>query len=507
MSYGTANPSMTKRLFICQMPVVLAGCWFMAASSALMAAQVVRGPYLQLKTATGIVVRWRTDAPTDSRVQLGTNLNNLDRVVEMSGTRTNHQVNVTGLSPYTAYVYSVGSSAGVLASGGDYRFVTAPIGSKPLRIWAIGDSGTADGGPASVRDAYTNYTGARYTDVWLMLGDNAYNASTEAQFDRAVFGMFPEMFRQTVLWPELGNDDFFFGYFDAFTLPQNGEAGGVASGNENYFSFDQGNIHFVGLDSTGDVSTNGAMYRWLERDLNANSNQWLIAYWHHPPYSDGSHKSDISPTQIALRQNFVPLLEAHGADLVLSGHSHSYERSYLLHGHYGFSTNLQPGMILNNGSGREDQGGPYIKPNGGPLANKGTVYIVAGNAGRPIAPPDGLHHPAMFISLLEYGSVVIDVEGNRLDALELRNDGVRRDYFTMIKEVPPALAITPSGTDVVLSWPAFHTNCSLQGKTDLSLFTAWQTVTNLATNSFGQRTVRIPRSDPKRFFRLECVSP
>jgi hypothetical protein len=420
--------------------------------------------------------------------------------------RTNHEVNLTGLAAYTAYFYSVGSSTGVLASGPDHRFVTAPIGSKPVRIWAIGDSGTGDSGPASVRNAYTNYSGSRYTDVWLMLGDNAYSASTDAQFNTAVFGMFPEMFRQTALWPQRGNDDFYFGYDDAFTLPQNGEAGGIPSGTESYFSFNYGNIHFVGLDSTGDVSTNGAMYHWLEQDLAANSNQWLIAYWHHPPYSDGSHKSDIAPTQIALRQNFVPLLEAHGADLVLCGHSHSYERSYLLHGHYGFSTNLQPVMVLNNGSGRENQGGAYLKRSDGPLANKGTVYVVAGNAGRPIAPPESLHYPAMFISFMEYGSVVIDVDGNRLDAVELRNDGVVRDYFTIIKEIPPRLSIAYAGLNVVLSWPVSRTNYALRSATNLSPPVTWQPITNGATNSVDQRSVWVPASDPARFFRLERTS-
>jgi calcineurin-like phosphoesterase family protein/purple acid phosphatase-like protein len=485
----------------------LAATAVIASVQAVTGAQVVRGPYLQIKTPTSVIVRWRTDAPTDSRVQFGRVATNLNQAIQMSGARTNHEVNVTGLLPYTAYFYSVGSSTGVLASGGDYRFVTAPMDSKPIRIWAIGDSGTGDGGPASVRDAYTNYTGSRYTDVWLMLGDNAYNASTDAQFDRAVFGMFPELFRQTALWPERGNDDSFLGYDDAFTLPRNGEAGGVPSGNEYYFSFNYGNIHFVGLDSTGDVSTNGAMYHWMEQDLKANSNQWLIAYWHHPPYSDGSHKSDLDPTQIALRQNFVPLLEAHGVDLVLCGHSHSYERSYWLHGHYGFSTNLQPSMILNNGSGRENQGGAYIKRRDGPLANKGTVYVVAGNAGRPIAPPDSLPHPAMFFSLLDYGSVVIDVYGNRLDARELGSDGVVRDYFTIIKEAPPALAIDKDGTNILLSWPAHQTNFTLHSATNLTPPISWQALTNTATNSIGQRTIHVPGADPKRFFRLEGTLP
>jgi len=478
------------------------GCLFMAGIQSGSAAQIVRGPYLQIKTPTNIVVRWRTDAPTDSRVQFGMSQTNLDRAVEMSGSRTNHDLTVGGLFPSTAYFYSVGSSTGVLASGLDCRFVTAPIGSKPIRIWAIGDSGVPGSGVESVRNAYTNYAGSRYTDVWLMLGDNAYSASTDAQFDQAVFGMFAEMFRQTVLWPERGNDDFFFGYYDAFTLPQNGEAGGAPSGNEYYFSFNQGDVHFVGLDSTGDVSTNGLMYRWLERDLNANSNQWLIAYWHHPPYSHGSHNSDLDPTQIALRQNFGPLLEAHSADLVLCGHSHSYERSYLLHGHYGFSTNLQPGMILNHGSGRESQGGAYIKRSSGPLANKGTVYVVAGNASRPLG-TGSLDHPAMFISLLEYGSVVIDVDANRLDALELREDGVIRDSFTILKEVPPRLAIVRPGADVLLSWPASQTNYALRSTTNLAPPVSWQAVTNAATNSLGQQTVRVPGLDPNRFFRLE----
>ena len=498
------DASAMKRVLNHVAQIVLLGSLLMSGVQTLTAAQVVRGPYLQIKTPTNVIVRWRTDIPTVSRVQFGITQTNLDRAVEMSGSRTNHELIVGGLSPYTAYFYSVGSSTGMLASGLDYRFVTAPIDRKPMRIWAIGDSGTPGSGVASVRDAYTNYTGSRYTDVWLMLGDNAYSASTDAQFDEAVFGMFPEMFRQTALWPQRGNDDFYFGYYDAFTLPQNGEAGGVASSNEYYFSFNQGNIHFVGLDSTGDVSTNSLMYQWLGQDLAANSNQWLIAYWHHPPYSRGSHNSDVDPTQIALRQNFVPLLEAHGADLVLCGHSHSYERSYLLHGHYGFSTNLQPSMILNNGSGRENQGGAYIKRSDGPLANKGTVYVVAGNASRPVG-TGSLDHPAMFISLLEYGSVVIDVDGDRLDAVGLRNDGVVRDYFTIIKEAPPTLAIVRSGTNVVVSWAAYQTNYVLRSATNLGPPISWQAATNTATNSVGQRTVRVPTLDPNRFFRLERI--
>src|SRR5207237_5942476 len=126
---------------------------------------------------------------------------------QLGGTRTNHELNVTELQPATAYFYSVGSTTETLASGPGFRFLTAPISSRPIRIWAIGDSGTADSGPASVRDAYTNFAGTGYTDVWLMLGDNAYSAYTDAAIQAAIFGMFPETFRQTASWPVIGNDD------------------------------------------------------------------------------------------------------------------------------------------------------------------------------------------------------------------------------------------------------------------------------------------------------------
>ena len=473
----------------------------LGAISSTRAAQPQRGPYLQLKTTTNVVVRWRTDVPTDSRVQFGTNVAALTQSAQLSGTRTNHELNLIGLRPETAYFYSVGSTAEVLASGPEFRFVTAPAFSAPIRIWAIGDSGTADSGPASVRDAYKNYTGARYTDVWLMLGDNAYSAYTDVAIQAAIFGMFPEMFRQTALWPVIGNDD----VYDSpalFTLPRNAEAGGVPSGNDLYYSFNYGNIHFVALLSPGDLSTNGMMYRWLVRDLAANTSQWLIAYWHHPPYSHGSHNSDLDPTQITLRTNFVPLLEAHGVDLVLSGHSHSYERSYFLYRHYGFSTNLQPSMILNNGSGREDQGGAYIKRSSGPLGNKGTVYVVAGNAGHPLS-TGPLDHPAMYTSLLELGSVVIDVNDNRLDARELASDGAIRDYFTIIKEVRPALQIARSGSETLVSWPASQTNYFLRSTTNLSSLMPWQSLTNSFTEAQGQLILRVNLSGPQRFFRLE----
>lgn len=491
--------NMVSFINICQ--VVVIGFALLGGPSA-MALQLRRGPYLQRSAPTETTIRWRTDAPSDSRVHYGTNVDSLVLAVTNIGSFTNHEVRLTNLLAETIYYYSVGSSATNLASGGGYFFVTAPLAARPTRIWAIGDAGSGDSSAAAMRDAYTNYAAARRTDVWLTLGDNAYFGGADAQYQVAVFDIFRDLLRQMVIWPSIGNDESQFDFEQVFTLPQNAEAGGIASSNESYYSFNYGNIHFVALNSPfADVSTNGPMYRWLQRDLTANSNQWLIAYWHHPPYSRGSHNSDTDPTQTAMRTNFVRLLEQHGVDLVLCGHSHDYERSFLLHGHYGFSTDLQPAMILNHGNGREGQDGPYRKRPYGTNANQGAVYVVAGASSRPLG-IGTLDHPAMYLSLVGLGSLVLDVDGNRLDARYLGADGVIQDYFTMIKEPLPALRITLSESKVLLRWPAAASNFVAEVTGDLNSTIVWQSITNAPMLLQDEQMVRLERLGTNQFYRL-----
>ncbi len=423
----------------------------MMATSDALELRLARGPYLQIGAPDSVVVRWRTDGPSDSVVHYGTEQTNLHLVATSLLLTNEHIVSLDGLEPNTKYFYSVGSTLTNLAGGEDYYFITAPASPKPTRIWAIGDCGTASAGhPGSqmVRDAYYGFAGTNETDVWLMLGDNVYYSGTDGEYQVAVFETFHELLRRTVVWSTIGNHETYgprpngrFAYLDIFSLPMNGEAGGVPSGTEHYYSFDYSNIHFVCLDSEeSDRGTNGPMLTWLEEDLAANTNEWLIVFWHSPPYSKGSHDSDnvfdSAGRLFDMRTNVVPIVEAHGADLVLCGHSHSYERSYLLNGHYGTSTTLASSMIRDAGSGRESDTGPYLKPGSGPAAHEGTIYIVAGSSGWATFLTG--QHPAMFTTLLQLGSLVIDINGSRLDAKFLRETGAVDDYFTIIKGSAPA---------------------------------------------------------------------
>ena len=416
---------------------------------------VTRGPYLQSMTPTSVVVRWRTNASSDSRIAYGGSPGNLTSVVHLPTLTTEHVVSLTGLTPNTTYYYAVGSTGETLAGGdANHRFVTAPTAgtAKPTRVWVIGDSGTADANAAAVRDAYLAYTGSRGTDVWLMLGDNAYEDGTDSEYQAAVFEMYRTLLRQTPLWPTLGNHDGHTAdsasqsgpYYDLFTLPTQGEAGGVSSGTEAYYSFDHGNIHFISLESfETDRSPSGPMLTWLQADLAATRQPWIIAFWHHPPYSKGSHDSDVDLELREMRQNVLPILEAAGVDLVLSGHSHSYERSFLIDGHYGSSGTFTATMKKNGGSGRLEHTGGYAKLTPVKGAREGAVYAVAGSSGQ--ASGGALNHPAMFISLNSLGSLVLDIDGDRLDAAFIDATGARRDYFTLVKGVAGTPPMGPSG--------------------------------------------------------------
>jgi len=405
-------------------------------------AAVVRGPYLQLGTATSIVVRWRTEIPTESRVLYGSSPGDLTSEARDASTTTEHIVRVAGLQPATTYFYSVGTDKAPLAGGdADTSFVTAPAegSASPVRVWILGDSGTAKTAARAVRDGYGKFAGTARADVWLMLGDNAYPDGTDSQYQAAVFRMYPKLLARSVLWPAAGNHDQHSKSADGagiqgeiFTLPAQGEAGGVASGTAAYYAFDHANVHFISLDSgKEDRTPSGPMLAWLRKDLAETKQEWLIAYWHHAPYSKGSEDSDVDKKMIEMRTNALPILEEAGVDLVLGGHSHVYERSFLLDGHYGPSGTFGKSFIKDRGNGRVDGDGAYRKPSRSREPHEGAVYVTAGSSGHTGGGP--LNHPAMFVSLKALGSVVLDIKGDELDQSFLDSTGRVRDHFTILK--------------------------------------------------------------------------
>lgn len=405
--------------------------------------QLIRGPYIQSMSSNACIVAWRTDTPCFSKVEIK-DQRGATRSFSNNRLSVDHAVVVSGLAPGDSFRYRFGATAVWLGDGPEYVLHTAPPEDeiRPVRIWALGDFGNGSQQQVLVKNSYLQYLNGARNDMWIWLGDNAYNYGTDVEYSNYVFNVYGDLFKSWNFYPAPGNHDYGmvgyqsaaslttnFPYFDIFRLPTHAQAGGWPSRTEKYYSYDWSNIHFIALDSYGAYNYPGSpMYNWLEEDLRRNSKRWIIAYWHHPPYSKGSHDSDEEIEMVDMRRNIVPLLEKYGTDLVLTGHSHTYERSYYLHGHYGQESDFNTSMLVQTGDGHTT---PYQKDS----LNNGTVYIVCGVGGKnsPMFFP-GYPHNAMAVSYTSVnGSSVIEINGDTLNYRFLRSDGIIADSFTMVK--------------------------------------------------------------------------
>jgi len=435
----------------------------------LNAQTVIRGPYMQSPTENSIVIKWRTSIATNSKVQYGISLSDLNQVATSSNSTIEHTISLTNLNPSTTYYYAVGNSTSIFTSPSDsFRFKTNPIPgvAVPTRVWAIGDFGKGNAEQVAVKNSYLNFSDTIPTDVWIWLGDNIYNDGKDEEYQQKLFQLdgFSDVFNSIPFWPSPGNHDYnevwqesaFLGipysnidfedhrgpYFDMVHVPTQAEAGGFPSQYELFYSFDYGDVHFLSLNSevydfTQTFSGINQMKQWIEQDLIQNNKTFTIAYFHQPPYSKGSHDSD-DPQELvmkAMRERVIPLLESYDIDLVICGHSHVFERSKMIHGHYGNSFSFDPTTMLKDSTnGNYSQGNAYRK-DGLKTTPDGTIYVVCGNSGSKEAAPS-LNYPIMeFVDggNQACGSFVMDIYKNRLDAKYLHMDGTVRDEFTILK--------------------------------------------------------------------------
>jgi hypothetical protein len=253
------------------------------------------------------------------------------------------------------------------------------------------------------------------------------------------------MLKKTVAWSTLRNHDGHSAtsstqsgpYYDIFSFPKAGEAGGTSSGTEAYYSFDYANIHFMVLESH-QLYDDSTQMDWCLSDIQETNQDWIVAFFHHPAYSKGSHDSDNEHQLVSMRNNFLPMLEENGIDLVLSGHSHSYERSYFINGHYGvdstFDSDIHTVGINGHLSGKDDTAaGAYTKTS---TDTEGAVYITTGSASHTSG--GSLDHSAMYVSFNQLGSNILEVDndggtGQILTVKFLQDNGEISDYFTIYK--------------------------------------------------------------------------
>ncbi len=423
---------------------------------------LTRGPYLQSQTNTSIKIMWRTSDSTIGIVKYGNTPTSLSNTIIDTVRTKNHTIKISGLIANTKYYYSVGQDATVLAGGDEQHHFFTAINSNDttgFKFWVTGDFGAGNSDQIRVRRWFENYLQSNTVKNWIWLGDNTYSNGTDAEYTRNVFSKdygYDSIFRFLPFYPIPGNHD--YGsvnalddpkyhrgpYYDMVDVFKNGEMGGLPSTTEAYYSYDYGNTHFLALNSELwqylYFWDNGNPYRtWIENDIKNSNKKFKVAYWHQPPYSKGSHDSDdgFELNMRAMREKVIPVLERYGIDLVLSGHSHVYERSYLINKHYNVSFTFKKNtMMIDSTSGNPDSNRTYLKYTYGANKDKGTVYAVVGNSGKS-EPENGKMYPAMYTKYdgsNAVGSMILEVKGNVMTGTYYKANGDVADKFRIIKQ-------------------------------------------------------------------------
>lgn len=151
------------------------------------------------------------------------------------------------------------------------------------------------------------------------LGDNAYRFGRYVEFERNYAPTWGTFRNRT--YPSPGNHDYYAHHGSAYFEYFGAQAGPPGLG---YYSYDVKEWHVISLNSThvDDLAQLG----WLENDLRQTSKPCIAAYWHNPLFSSGSEHGDQSGDAGRRSDRFWLVLMRYGADVVLNGHDHNYER-------------------------------------------------------------------------------------------------------------------------------------------------------------------------------------
>ena len=355
---------------------------------------------------TTMAITWMTTDKSPSIVEYGLTPDYNDRVEGKSYRLTAgrgriiYEVELTGLEPATTYHYRCGD--GEIWSE-DHTFRTGVLPRQNFTFAVYGDSRTNDTARRMVKDAVKKMNPA----FSLQSGDLIEDGPSQKQWD-LWFETMEDLISDSPCMPCIGNHDIWLPgaglattYCEHFALP----------GNEMWYSFDYGPVHFIILNCERRVGiTKGTgQYEWLEKALKEAENKpnilWKMVMYHRPSYSSGPHGNDT-----LTRKHWCPLFDKYGVDFVWNGHDHIYERTYPIYRK----------KVVNRSNNS------YYTPNG-------TIYIVSGGAGAPLYESKGgdwvVHHEDV------YHFCEVEVLSNKTIHITARyTNGESFDEFWVSKE-------------------------------------------------------------------------
>jgi predicted phosphodiesterase len=393
---------------------------------------VPREPYALMQTKNSVVLKWQTPEFEIGKVKYGFFSDDINIDINETKKTKKHSITISNLNECTKYYYEVLSTS-LKIDNENRSFKTLCKNADTQKVWVIGDSGKSGKDQVKVYEEMLKFIDNDFNklDMWVLLGDNAYTSGTQKQYNKNLFEPYKELVKRFVPWAVRGNHDARrWAFYNIWDFPTKGQSGGVASDSKHFYSIDNGNLHLIMLDSEiMRVDANSDMAKWLKKDLSANKKPWVVVALHTPPYTDGGHNSDSDfdsgGKMKRIRENLVPIFDEYGVDLVLSGHSHDYERSKLIVNHTGKSNTFSEKNIIQNSKHS------YTKPLKA-TKNSGTIYQVCGSSSK--LDHADLKHPAMPFSFEMMGSVMLEITPTTLNSKFISINGKIMDEFTIRKE-------------------------------------------------------------------------
>jgi uncharacterized protein (TIGR03437 family) len=337
--------------------------------------------------------------------------------IEKAYTLFRHKVALPDLNERSEYSYQVDVEDPSVIANESARFQTDRPGE--FTFLAFGDSGTGGDNQRALAARIVSEQAA----LVLHTGDVGQYRGAFFEYENFYFPFYQALMRRTPFYPTPGNHDYGTNFAFALLALHDTPTGGVTPEDQGrYYSFDWSNAHFVCLDSNVPLSRaaegRGRMLDWLEQDLAATRKFWKIVFFHHPPYATTWHVND--PQSALAREHIVPILDRHGAHLVLNGHEHNYQRTIPLRG----GTSAEP--------------------------SQGIVYVTTAGGGADLYGTTGAPTLAVAVSRHHYLRTAVD--GAKLTVRAIDINGEEIDAFTLAPPPEldefPVVEATALGADV-----------------------------------------------------------
>jgi hypothetical protein len=253
---------------------------------------------------------------------------------------TSFTARVSGLAPRTTHYYRVGADGADHPPAGTDPFSFHTLSADPcasFRVTVIGDNrADLDGrGPNAIWDDILGEAMMMRPDLLVNTGDMVKNGDNPEEWSNFIdaseagFALVPSILTMGNHDEDDANGDVAL-YNQLFELPRNSE-----TGTEDYYSIDAGPVHFVSLNTqfTRPDTELDPMVAWLESDLSATAQPWIVVFFHKAIYSRGNHSTGEEDDG-AINRALVPVFDAHDVDLVFDASRPEGQFAPLRHNFY-----------------------------------------------------------------------------------------------------------------------------------------------------------------------------